>query len=610
MHAQDVKQARRRYHNAARAHLVPIDRRGCPRQNAAHGKHTPAIDHRSRLGPARVASARPPAARSATPSTTALDLLDKGEARVAEKIGGAWIVNQWLKKAVLLSFRLNDMGLIAGAPGGASWWDKVPSKFEGMTAEGLPQGRLPGRAGRGRAAVGLYRAGRGADALLRQPRRLRRQRHHGRHLGHGRLLRPDRQERATSRAASASAACSSRCRPTPPSSRTTASSAPAPRWSRASIVGEGSVLAMGAFIGASTKIVDRATGKIHIGQVPPYSVVVSGSLPGKPFPNNEPGPSPLLRRDRQDRGRADPRQDRHQRAAAGLDARSAMRREPRTYRALDPDKVIETIGRAAPAHRRALSRRRPRRGVRRAADCIAERELGARRADRAAATSACASASSCCSPAGVAGLGVDRAAVHVRLRPRPTTSISVLQGIEAAANLIVLMGAGVFFLTRIEERLKRRAALQALHELRSIVHVIDMHQLTKDPSAVVSVAGKTRSSPPRTLSRFEVTRYLDYCSEMLSLTSKVAVLFAQGFPDPDRHRGGQRHRAHRRRAVAEDLAEDHDPGSAGEAAQEWQSTGRTANCRLPIAHCLLPISPRRRRCPPANPTIRRSWRRR
>src|SRR3954451_11004647 len=66
---------------------------------------------------------------------TALELLDKGEARVAEKQNGKWQVNQWLKKAVLLSFRLNDMGLIAGAPGGASWWDKVPSKFDGMTAD-------------------------------------------------------------------------------------------------------------------------------------------------------------------------------------------------------------------------------------------------------------------------------------------------------------------------------------------------------------------------------------------------------------------------------------------------------------------------------------------
>jgi hypothetical protein len=108
----------------------------------------------------------------------------------------------------------------------------------------------------------------------------------------------------------------------------------------------------------------------------------------------------------------------------------------------------------------------------------------------------------------------------------------VLQGLEAAANLLVLMGAGVFFMFRIEERLKRRAALKALHELRSIVHVIDMHQLTKDPSTTVTIAGKTASSPARTLSRIEVARYLDYCSEMLSLTSKVAVLFAQGFPEP------------------------------------------------------------------------------
>src|SRR6185436_10971660 len=66
---------------------------------------------------------------------TALDLLDSGQARVAEKSGGTWQVNQWLKKAVLLSFRLNDMSPIAGAPGGASWWDKVPSKFDGMTAD-------------------------------------------------------------------------------------------------------------------------------------------------------------------------------------------------------------------------------------------------------------------------------------------------------------------------------------------------------------------------------------------------------------------------------------------------------------------------------------------
>jgi hypothetical protein len=109
---------------------------------------------------------------------------------------------------------------------------------------------------------------------------------------------------------------------------------------------------------------------------------------------------------------------------------------------------------------------------------------------------------------------------------------SLLQGIEAAANLTVLVGAALFFLVRSEERMKRKRALMALHELRSIVHVIDMHQLTKDPSAVISIGGSTHSSPARALSRFELSRYLDYCSEMVSLTSKLAVLFAQSLPDP------------------------------------------------------------------------------
>ena len=118
------------------------------------------------------------------------------------------------------------------------------------------------------------------------------------------------------------------------------------------------------------------------------------------------------------------------------------------------------------------------------------------------------------------------------LFPRSADNVySVLQGLEAAANLVVLLGAAIFFLFRIEQNLKRRDALEALHELRSIVHVIDMHQLTKDPSLAVVVGGKTPSSPQRVLSSFEVDRYLDYCSEMVSLTSKVAVLFAQGFPD-------------------------------------------------------------------------------
>jgi hypothetical protein len=107
---------------------------------------------------------------------------------------------------------------------------------------------------------------------------------------------------------------------------------------------------------------------------------------------------------------------------------------------------------------------------------------------------------------------------------------AVAQGIESAANLTVLTGAAMLSLLKLEERLKRRRALAALHELRSIVHVIDMHQLTKDPSKFV-VRANTPSSPPVLLNKFQMTRYLDYCSEMLSLTSKVAVLFGQSLDD-------------------------------------------------------------------------------
>lgn len=109
---------------------------------------------------------------------------------------------------------------------------------------------------------------------------------------------------------------------------------------------------------------------------------------------------------------------------------------------------------------------------------------------------------------------------------------NTLQGVDAGFNILVLMGAALFFLFSIEEKIKRRRALKALHELRSIIHVIDMHQLTKDPSAETSTNQPTPSSPRRSLTPYELVRYLDYCSEMLSLTAKVAVLYAQSFPDP------------------------------------------------------------------------------
>lgn len=108
---------------------------------------------------------------------------------------------------------------------------------------------------------------------------------------------------------------------------------------------------------------------------------------------------------------------------------------------------------------------------------------------------------------------------------------SVLQGIDAAFNIIVVLGAVVIFLLKMEEASKRKLALKDLHELRSIAHVIDMHQLTKDPGMRNHTGGSTPSSPKRTLSEFELSRYLDYCTEMLSLTGKIAALYAQSTRD-------------------------------------------------------------------------------
>jgi hypothetical protein len=201
----------------------------------------------------------------------------------------------------------------------------------------------------------------------------------------------------------------------------------------------------------------------------------------------------------------------------------------RTYRALDSDKVIDTI---RVLHQR-ICERFPGAGL--AGVCAELLQLAGENSNRAEKISRrnvpLRVGILVLLLAGAVGLAWI-VSLFYRYPLSAENVYTVLQGLEAGANLLVLMGAGIFFLFRIEERLKRRDALKALHELRSIVHVIDMHQLTKDPSSVVSIAGKTASSPARTLSRMEVARYLDYCSEMLSLTSKVAVLFAQGFPEP------------------------------------------------------------------------------
>lgn len=106
----------------------------------------------------------------------------------------------------------------------------------------------------------------------------------------------------------------------------------------------------------------------------------------------------------------------------------------------------------------------------------------------------------------------------------------LLQGLEAAVSLLILFGSAVWFVLTLEERIKRQRVLDALHRLRSLAHVIDMHQLTKDPTIVLD-AQKTTASPERTMSHFELTRYLDYCSEMLALIGKLAALYAERMRD-------------------------------------------------------------------------------
>jgi len=220
---------------------------------------------------------------------TALDLLDRGQARVAERVGGEWVVNQWLKKAVLLSFRLNDMAPISGAPGGASWWDKVPSKFAGMAPEQFKTAgfrAVPGAIVRHSAFVapgvvlmpsfvnlGAYvDSGTMVDtwATVGSCAQIGKNVHLSGGVGIGGVLEP--------------------LQANPTIIEDNCFIGARSEVVEGVVVGEGSVLSMGVYIGASTKIVDRATGKVHAGRVPPFSVVVSGTLQGKPLPSGEPGP--------------------------------------------------------------------------------------------------------------------------------------------------------------------------------------------------------------------------------------------------------------------------------------------------------------------------------
>jgi len=225
----------------------------------------------------------------------ALDLLDAGKARVAEKIPGAtgpnsWKVNQWLKKAVLLSFRLNDNRIIEGGPGQAAWWDKIPSKFEGWGENRFREAGLravPGAIVRRSAFIGrdvilmpsFVNLGAYVDAktmvdtwvTVGSCAQIGRGVHLSGGVGIGGVLEP--------------------LQANPTIIEDDCFVGARSEVVEGVIVGEGSVISMGVFISASTKIVDRTTGKVHVGHVPPYSVVVSGSLPGKPLPDGSPAPS-------------------------------------------------------------------------------------------------------------------------------------------------------------------------------------------------------------------------------------------------------------------------------------------------------------------------------
>jgi 2,3,4,5-tetrahydropyridine-2-carboxylate N-succinyltransferase len=211
---------------------------------------------------------------------TAILALDEGSARVAEKGADGWTVNQWLKKAVLLSFRLNPMTAIPGGPGGANWWDKVPSKFAGW--------------GENRFAAAGFRAVPGA--IVRR----------GAFIGRNAVLMPsfvnigayvDEGTMVDTWATVGS--CAQIGKNVHISGGTGIGGVLEPlqagpviiedncfigarsEVAEGVIVEEGAVLSMGVFIGASTKIVDRNTGEVFMGRVPAYSVVVPGTLPGR-----------------------------------------------------------------------------------------------------------------------------------------------------------------------------------------------------------------------------------------------------------------------------------------------------------------------------------------
>jgi 2,3,4,5-tetrahydropyridine-2,6-dicarboxylate N-succinyltransferase len=219
----------------------------------------------------------------------ALAMLDNGTARVAEKNSGEWIVNQWLKKAVLLSFRLNDNEIVAG-PGGANWWDKVPSKFANWGENRFRDAgfrAVPGSVVRAGAHIGKN--------VILMPSFV----NIGAHVGDGTMV--DTWATVGSCAQigknvhlSGGVGIGGVLEPlqaNPVIIEDDCFIGARSEVVEGVIVEQGAVLAMGVFLSSTSKIIDRATGEIFVGRVPSYSVVVPGALPGKPLPDGSPGPS-------------------------------------------------------------------------------------------------------------------------------------------------------------------------------------------------------------------------------------------------------------------------------------------------------------------------------
>ena len=221
----------------------------------------------------------------------ALDLLDRGVARVAERgANRSWQVNQWLKKAVLLSFRLNDMSIIPGGPGTAVWWDKIASKFDGWDATHFRQAGF-----RAVPTCVVRRSAYVAPGVVLMPSFI----NLGAYVDSGTMI--DTWATVGSCAQigknchiSGGAGIGGVLEPLqagPVIIEDNCFVGARSEVAEGVIVREGSVLSMGVFIGASTRIIDRETGDIFQGEVPAYSVVVPGSLPGRPTKNGGPSPS-------------------------------------------------------------------------------------------------------------------------------------------------------------------------------------------------------------------------------------------------------------------------------------------------------------------------------